>query len=43
MGRAYIIHWSDEKYKIIVGKERPRHRWEDIKMNLRKTGCKNVD
>jgi hypothetical protein len=47
MGRACSTHGRKRNaYRILVGKpegkrplRRPRHRWEDIKMDLREEGC----
>jgi hypothetical protein len=49
---GHVTHMGEMRnaYSILVGKPegkrplgRPRHRWEDIKMDLRETGWEGVD
>ena len=49
---GHVTHMEERRgiYRVLVGKPegkrplgRPRHRWEDIKLNLQKVGCGSLD
>ena len=48
----HVVHMGERRgiHRVLVGKHegkrplgRPRHRWEDIKMDLQEAGCGGID